>query len=432
MNKKALPRILATVLLCCAWFATPDLVLAQAKPANAVATLRLGHTLDDDRHLALTDIVTRFNAQRNDVRIDLVRGGLEGVPDAQMFVLGSAEGEVLSAGKPRFKPLHAMMKEAGVPLRTARPPAVLGGVLVDQQGRLNALPVGFSTPVLFLNRDVFIAAGLDPDAPLTTWGALQQTLGVLSEAGVGCPYTVTEPARIMIENTSAWHNEPLLSVVGKTQQFSFNGMLNIKHVAMMASWHRARYLRVFGSPGEAEQRFAEGECAVIAAASSSWSVFRKEAAFSVGVMSFPYHDDIGAAPQNTLADGSALWVMAGRKKAEYKLIAAFVDFWLQPENQVAWELNTGYLPLNRAGFLAAQSDLLGADLKNVRVAVGQLLNKPPTSASSAVRVPGRDRMLRIVDAALEDVWAERKPVKQALDDAMLLVQSPAAAKPATR
>jgi multiple sugar transport system substrate-binding protein len=42
-----------------------------------------------------------------------------------------------------------------------------------QLGRLNeltyGLPFTFSTPVLFYNADVFRAAGLDPDAPPTTW-----------------------------------------------------------------------------------------------------------------------------------------------------------------------------------------------------------------------------------------------------------------------
>ena len=53
------------------------------------------------------------------------------------------------------------------------------------------------------------------------------------------------------------------------------------------------------------------------------------AKFDVGMASLPYHDDIPGAPQNTLADGPALWVAAGKKPEEYKVIAKFVSFLLE-------------------------------------------------------------------------------------------------------
>jgi sn-glycerol 3-phosphate transport system substrate-binding protein len=136
----------------------------------------------------------------------------------------------------------------------------------------------------------------------------------------------------------------------------------------------------------------------------------------------PYHDDFAGAPQNTLADGPVMWIAAGKTRAEYKAIARFIAFWLQPDIQVAWQRASGYLPLNRAGLLAAQSDVLGTDLENVRVAVSQLNNKPATAQSSASPTFARASVRSIIDEELEAVWADRKPAKEALDNAVARTQ----------
>lgn len=399
---------------------------AAPAPAKAAGSgeIRLVHNLGVERDAALQALAQRFNEGSKGFKVKVEQAALSDGETAHMLILDGADSERFLVGKPRYKPLHATMQEAGVPLRTLKPPPVLTRTAVDAKGQLRALPVGLATPVLFVNRDAMSKAGWNPDTPLPTWISLQQALDKLSEAGGTCPYTVSQPARVMIENTSAWHNEPTTTMQGKTLQPSFNNMLQVKHVALMASWHRARFLRTFESDREAEERFVAGECTVIAAQSSNWASFRRKAGFNVGILPLPYHDDMFGSPQNTLADGAALWFAAGKQKSEYKAMAAFVDFWLQPPNQITWQLESGYLPLNRAGFFAAQSDLLGGDLANVQVAVSQLTHKPATAESSAAAAIGGSRVLNIIDAALRDVWAERKPAKLALDDAVMAARVP--------
>ncbi|BAL23456.1 extracellular solute-binding protein [Azoarcus sp. KH32C] len=396
---------------------------AKAAPAAGPREIRLGHQLDPDRAEALQKLVTRFNERSKDYRIVLTALADGDTPD-MAIVLGD-DLERYFSGKVGYKPLSAVMRDAGVPLQTLKPPATMTRSLVDGKGQLLALPVALSTPVMYFNRNEFKRVGLNPDALPKTWFDLQQVLGQLVDAGSQCPYTVSQPGRVMIENTSAWHNEPVAARQAKGERAAFNGMLQVKHIAMMASWHRARYLRTFDTDSEAEGRFAAGECAVIAAPSSSWTDFRRKANFEVGIAPLPYHDDFagGGAPQNTLAEGGAMWVSAGKPAAEYKGVAQFVAFWLQPENQIAWERESGYLPLNRAGVFAAQSDLLAPDLDNVRVAVAQLTAKPATADSSATSITGRSRVMSILDEELRAVWADRKPAKEALDTAVVRVQS---------
>ncbi len=397
---------------------------ACALPAQAAAPLQveLHHRLPESRVGALADLVERFNAQSKDVRVVLSDVDWRAGNPHMMILEGDDEEEFVS-GKPRFKPLHALMRESGVALQAVRPPAMMTRTPVDAQGRLLALPIGLSTPVLFLNRDALRRAGMNPETTaISTWFDLQETLGRLADAGHTCPYTVSEPGRVMVENLSAWHNEPVAAMRDKRVVPSFNGMFQVKHVAMMASWTRARYLHVFDQQAESERRFASGDCAVIAAPSASWVDFRRSGQVDVGVVRLPYYDDFPGAPQNTVADGPALWVSAGKKPTEYKAVARFVAFWLQPENQVAWQRETGYLPLNRAGLLASTSELLGDDLDNVRVAVEQLTNKPATPQSSAQPAVERSKVRRILDEELAGVWADEKAAKEALDNAVMRAQ----------
>ncbi|ENO89816.1 extracellular solute-binding protein [Thauera linaloolentis] len=390
--------------------------------ANAGMQIQLFHRLPESKAAALKELVDRFNAQEKNAKVVLSDVDWRNA-SPHMLILEGEDEEAFVAGKPRYKALHVLMKDAGVALQTLRPPAMMTRTPVNAKGQLLALPVGLSTPVLFLNRDALRRAGVNPEtAQVATWFELQETLGRLADTGHSCPYTVAEPGRVMVENLSAWHNQPVAKSQGKgkaaTMAPSFNGMFQVKHVAMMASWSRARYLHVFEHNSEAEQRFASGDCAVIAAPSSSWADFRRQGKVDVAVSRLPYHEDFPGAPQNTVADGPALWASAGKKPAEYKAVARFIAFWLQPQNQVAWQRETGYLPLNRAGLLASSSELLGDDLDNVRVAVEQLTNKPTTTESGAQPVVERERVRRILDEELAGVWADRTAAKEALDNAV--------------
>jgi len=390
--------------------------------AAAQQQIELFHRLPDTKAAALKDLVERFNAQSKDVQVVLSAADWR-TAAPHMLILEGDDEDAFVAGKPRFKPLYALMKESGAALQTLRPPAMMTRTPVDAKGQLLALPVGLSTPVLFLNRDALRRAGMNPDTTrVSTWFELQETLGRLADTGHTCPYTVSEPGRVMVENLSAWHNEPVARQQGKATVPSFNGMFQVKHVAMMASWTRARYLHVFPQQAEAEQRFASGDCAVIAAPSASWADFRRAGKVDVAVSRLPYYEDFPGAPQNTVADGPALWAAAGKKPAEYKAVARFVSFWLQADNQVAWQRETGYLPLNRAGLLASRSELLGDDLENVRVAVDQLGNKPATAQSSSQPVVERQSVRRILDEELAGVWADEKAAKEALDNAVMRAQ----------
>ncbi|MBS0348505.1 MAG: extracellular solute-binding protein [Proteobacteria bacterium] len=383
----------------------------------AVKEVELVHSLGADKGEQLQKLVDRYNASNPAVKVVVRerRWNDGALPD--MMILGERDLPGFLAGAPRYRPLHQVMKEAGERFETLKAPSMMTPTPLDSANRLVALPVGLSTPVMFYNKQAFRDAGVDPDSAPKTWQALQKTLGQLVAHGATCPYTTAQPAWILVENMSAWHNEPVVSE-GKKASLTINGMLEVKHVAMLSSWVKARYLHLFGREDEATERFAKGECAVLTAPSAAFPTLQRQAGFEVGVATLPYHEDYYGAPQNTLADGPALWIGAGKKPAEYKAVARFVSFWLSSESQVEWQRTAGYLPLNRAGLLASESRLLAGDLAAIRIGVQQLSHKPVTSVSRASSYPQRAAVRRIIEEELESVWEDRKPSKLALDTAV--------------
>jgi sn-glycerol 3-phosphate transport system substrate-binding protein len=386
------------------------------QPPGQPLQIQLSHQLPPSRAKALQELVDRFNAQSNTSQVALVESSWQAASSPHMMILSGADEEAfLSSAKPRYKPLFTLMREGGVALQAVKPAPMMTRKPLNANGQLLALPVGLSTPVLFFNRDAFKRAGLNVETPpVATWTDLQNSLGKLSARGSKCPLTIAEPARVLIENVSAWDNVPVL----KGKQPIFNGLFHVKYISLMASWNRANLLKFFKDRAESEERFAKGECAILIGSSDSWVDFRQRDGLDVGVAHLPYVEDAPGAPQNTLASGASLWVAAGKKVAENKAAAVFINFWLQPENQIIWQRDTGYLPLSRAGIFASESSLLGDSLENIRIAIRQLTNKPTTTSSAIQLAIERESARRVIDEELAEVWADRKSAKAALDSAV--------------
>ncbi len=385
----------------------------QAAPAanTGPVTIELSHQLDEVQAERLEPLVENFNKQNKDVQVTLVRR-VEGDAPRQINLVTREEYSRFMASKADFKPLHQVMREAKVSFDTSKLAPELRDGLVDSKGQLFALPVAFSTPVLYINKDAFRKAGLDPESPPKTWADTQDAAGKLVAAGSQCPYTTSWPAWILIDNISAWNGADVNDAKGN---LAFNGLLQIKHVAMMATWYKSKYFSYFGRRDEADRRFANGECGMLTSSSALYAKLTESGKFDVGVSSLPYHDDVRGAPQNTLADGASLWVAGGLKPAETKGVAKFVNYVLGPEVQIGLTLAGGFLPMTSVARTAAGSKLMKADLDGLHVAYEQLKGK---TSVPTVRVSQMESVRRIVEEELESVWANRKPAKEALDNAV--------------
>ncbi|MBP5987401.1 MAG: extracellular solute-binding protein [Azonexus sp.] len=424
MSHRIRPSVVALVLALASSSILAKPVKPAAKPAPtpaATAEVELAHNLGSMGEERLQAIVDRFNKESG-ATLKLVRLEKGDKPAALNLMRRYDVSEVLSQPK-QFLPLHEVMAKAGSPLKFGELSGDLKAGVVDGKGKLVALPVLFSTPVLFYNKNAFRKAKLDPEQPPKTWFEMQGMLDKLQDAGYACPYTSSWPVWVHIDNVSAVSGAPAATDKG---QLTFNGLPQVKHIAMMATWTKANYFKLFGRRNEASAKFHEGECAMITTDSREHIDFRDAKGVELGVAPLPYHDDVYGGRQSSLADGASLWIGAGYSAAQYKQAAKFVSFMLSPEMQLEMVRAYGGLPLTSVARLAARSKLLQDGDKTLDIAYASLSGN---GSKPAVRVANIDAVRIVTNEELEAVWADKKPAKAALDASVSRGNALLAAKP---
>ncbi len=405
-------------------FAAAGLVCHGAFAQEAV----LRHALDGRALDALASLVVRFNdEQKGKGKVTLQ--ALKGVEDKRrlptMALFDPDDSLAFFGTHPRYKPLYQAMGEGGEKLDASRLLPQIADAVDDTAGRIQALPMALSLPVLFYNKDAFRKAGLDPDAPPKTWWDVQKAAGALYDAGSQCPLTSSRFNWIHLENIASQAGEPIL-VRGGANKATLNSMVHVKHIALLSSWNKSRYFRYFGPGREADQRFVSGECAMLTGESALYAELARAPGFDAGIAALPYYDDVyGATPYKVLPDGASLWLLANRSKPEYRVAARFAAFLLRPENQRDWVKATGYLPMTPEAIDSLKAaGVAPAVLEEAR----RRLSEPRVAAARPKPGLWRDRLHEILDEEIVFVWKDVKPAKEALDTAMRRASADPSAK----
>lgn len=397
------------------------LMIALAAPAQASQEVVLRHGLTGRAQDVLATLVLRFNEEQKGKDRVLLQS-LSGIDEQErrhlppMALLDADDSMEFFLSRPRFMPLYQVMATSGEKLDAKLFFPLIADAVDDNSGRLLALPLGLSLPVLMWNKDAFRKAGIDPDSPPMSWAEVQGRAGKLFDAGIQCPLTSSRFAWVHLENLSSQHGEPL-AVRDKSgfTRVVLNRLVDIKHLALLSSWYKSSYFRYFGPGNEADRKFISGECSMFTGESSVY-LEALHAGLAVGVAEMPYYDDMrGTTPEKVLPDGAALWVLAGHTKEEYRVVAHFVSFMQRTDVQLEWLRSTGFLPMNPAVVAALKKTgtaptLLEATTRRLSAA------KPATLRTKYAA--GLSRLREILGEEIATVWANTKPAKEALDTAM--------------
>ena len=260
----------------------------------------------------------------------------------------------MMAARGAIYPVFELMREQAEDFSpNAYLPAVTG-YYSDVAGNMLSFPFNASTPILYYNKDLFRAAGLDPTVAPKTWPEIGAAAKKLRAAGAPCGFTTSWPSWINVENFSAFHNVPISTSSngfgGLDAGLTFNNPLVVRHIGQLAEWQATKVYDYSGRAQSAEPRFQKGECGIFIGSSATRADIKANSKFEVGYGMLPYWPDVAGAPQNTIIGGATLWVLRDRPPAEYTGVAKFFAFLSKPEVQAAWHQNTGYLPVTRAAY----------------------------------------------------------------------------------
>ncbi len=418
-------------------FTTPAATLAAAMLcaplAHAQTEIQWWHSMGGALGEALNGLANQFNDSQKEYKVVTTFKGTypESMTAAiaafragsaphilQVFEVGTA---TMMAAKGAVVPVAKVMADAKEPFDPKAYLPTVTGYYSDVKGNMLSFPFNSSTVMFYINHDAFKKAGLEPKAP-KTWKELQAAADKLKAAGQQCVYTTSWPSWMHIENFSAWHNVPIGTkqngMGGFDTQFSINSPLHVRHISMLSEMAKKGQFTYAGRTNQGDAKFSSGECAMFSGSAGAQAGIKKAAKFDWSINFIPYHDDVKGAPQNSIIGGASLWVMGGKKPAEYRGVAKFMAFLSKPEVQMDWHTKTGYVPITQASYdLTRKSGFYdknpGADMP-----VRQLTNKAPTANSKGLRFGNFVQGRTVIEEELESAFSGKKDAKTALDDAV--------------
>jgi sn-glycerol 3-phosphate transport system substrate-binding protein len=402
-------------------------------PAQAQTEIQWWHSMTAVNGEWVNDLARDFNASQSDYKVmPTFKGSYDESMTAaiaafragnaphilQVFEVGTA---TMMASKGAVVPVGQVMKEAGLKFDPAAYIPAVAGCYTAPNGQMLSFPFNSSTTVFYYNKDAFKAAGLNPDKAPGTWPEVALAAAKLKASGHKCPLSIAWQGWTQLESFSAWHNTEYATKAnglgGLDARLKFNSPLHVRHIENLANMAQQGLFIYKGRANVPEASFISGECAMMTTSSGFYGNVKKNAKFAYGLAPLPYYPDVTGAPQNTVIGGASLWVLSGKKPAEYKGIAQFFNYLSSAEVQSASHKRTGYLPITLAAFKLTDQSGFYKENPGTDVAVTQMVRKV-TDKSRGIRLGNYLQIRTIEDEELEQVWAGKKTAKEALDSAV--------------
>ncbi len=408
--------------------------LTLASPALAATEIMWWHAMSGELGRQLEKLAADFNASQSEYRIvPSYKGNYTETVTAAIFAFRSRTQPAIvqvneiatatmTAAKGAIYPVFELMRDEQEAFSPAAYLPAVTGYYADVAGNMLSFPFNASTPILYYNKNLFRAAGLDPEIPPKTWPEVGAAAKRLRAAGSVCGFTTSWPSWINVENFSAFHNLPISTKAngfgGLDAELDFNNPTMVRHIAQLREWQTTKVFDYSGRATTAEPRFQKGECAIFIGSSATRADIRANSKFEVGYGMLPYWPDVKSAPQNTIIGGATLWVLRDRPRAEYKGVAKFFGFLSKPEIQAAWHQNTGYLPVTRAAFDLTRAQGFYDRNPGTAISIEQITMKPPTENSRGVRLGSFVLVRDVIDDELEQAFRGKKSAQAAMDSAV--------------
>ncbi len=340
----------------------------------------------------------------------------------QMFEVGTA---TMMAARGAIKPVHELMKEAGIPFDASIYLPAVRGYYSSSDGRMISMPFNSSTTVTFWNKDAFKKAGLNPENPPKTWAEVRSYAQRIRSANAApCGFTFAWPTWTQTENFSAIHDVPLATrsngFDGLDAELTINSPLHVRHLQTFMDMLKEGSFKYGGRDSAGDALFPSGECAIIHASSGLRARILREAKFEWGVGFLPYYDDVKGAPKNSIIGGASFWVMTSprRTKEEYKAVAEFFKYISQPQIVAKWHMETGFVPITFPGIQLVQSMGYYQQNPGADIPYKQLTRSLPSKNSKGLRLGNMPEIRVVIYEEWEKAFQGQQNAKQAMDAAV--------------
>ncbi len=421
----------------------PSCPVDALESASGPVEITFWHGMTADLEQALTGLTEAYNASQDRVQVTLQnQGGYEQVIDKYLQSGTDSRPELVQAPEyavqvfrdaDAFIPVEACIEAAGYDTSTLLASAInaysTGGVQWS-------MPFNVSNPVLYYNRKVFAAAGLDPDAPPASLEELAAASQQIVESGAAAFGLVVDTS---FDSGGGWFLEQWFAKAGEFYANNDNGRAapatevlfdNATGVELFTYLQRLvadGWAYNVGDNASGQDAFlkiadvAQPGTMTIGTSAALGTVL---AAIEAGIAPGIAVDDLGVGPMpgpggstTVLVGGASLWISADKGDPQAAAAWDFVSYLLSAESQSTWAAATGYVPVRSdAVDVEPLASTYAADPR-FKVALDTLLSTPdePTAIGPLL---GPQREVRVLTSrALAEVLAGGDPAAALADAA---------------
>ena len=214
----------------------------------------------------------------------------------------------------------------------------------NYRGQLAAVPFSISTQVIYYNKDLAAKAGYDLEAnPPKTWEEFLTVAKAIQSASSKGTYGFdTSDAKWLVKNMLYQNGNEIVRMDSEgnvTPVFADESGIEVARF-----WARLIDEKVMAKSqhDNAENKFLSGKLVFIAATSNRIAKWAESVQFNIGAIEMPYFKE-----QKVALGGSTATIMT-TDPVRHAASWALLKFLLNTENQTAYALTTGYLPIRES------------------------------------------------------------------------------------
>ena len=214
------------------------------------------------------------------------------------------------------------------------------------EGKTWGIPFQRSTIVAYYNKDMFRAAGLDPESPPTSWDELISMGKALTKDGAyGIMIPSTGYPYWMFQALAIQNGKEVMSNDGLTTYFDDPTVVETLEFWKSLSSEHGVMPEGTVEWGTLRQAFLEGQTAMMWHSTGNLTAVKKNASFDFGVAELPANVRKGSP-----TGGGNFYIFKDTSAEEQAAALKLIQFMTSAEQAAAWSIATGYMGVSPSAY----------------------------------------------------------------------------------